>query len=127
MKHLSTTRAGEERRKAYSETIKQAHTTLRRVYGKIHKIDEGVKNKVVVVLGDGTLAGGGRFIPLTNAPLDIAARWGHVREGLLVEVVYAGEAETHAMATIIGSDEDENVDLLIDPEISVNGLYAIFI
>ena len=126
MKSVSSTNFGEDLRKLQKSVGQTVQKTLRRQFGKIIKVHESGVNLVQVLLDDGRLAGGGRFVRLKNSPSEIAHRFGKTRRGLRVEVLYGGEAEQSMTAEIIASEQEEKQTLLVPNEVSRNGLFGLF-
>jgi hypothetical protein len=89
---------------------------FKRALGVIHKIDPLDKGQLVCTAwistgdGDRRLWGGGKEIVIVNSPLDLLMRFGQLKTGMIVEILWRGIAETGlAHAHIIGEPEDEEI------------------
>lgn len=101
-------------REGDSATVRQdVDRSLKRELGEIHEIDPGNKGKLRITAwirrpdGGRRLWGSGKEIILVDSPLDILVRFGSIRPGMPVEIVWRGISETgRATARIIGEAED---------------------
>lgn len=102
--------------KAKRHSTQDSERTLKRQIGIIAEVDPlnrnrlEIKAQVPVAGGGKRLWGGanGAVIPIADAPLDILARFGEVRAGMVVELFWTGTTETGVVvAHIIGQTSEE--------------------
>jgi len=102
-------------------------------YGYVLKVSPGNQVQIMSLETDtrkGFLVDGGRWISITNNLLDVAMRWGTLREGMLLRIHWAGESISRprrVMAEVI-ADTFEHILNEESPRTTVNAApWKIFI
>jgi len=125
MSNISTTKFGEEARKRDQRFFQVAQKSTMTIRGTIDEVEPNGRNLVKVMLKGGTVTD---WMPLNNGALEIAQKVGRLRGGneLGVKVTYTGEGVQNAFAELSLNAGEKPIGLLIDNDISKDGLYGIF-
>lgn len=126
---IATTAAGMEKDRSNRESAQEYNRSLKRQIGIIRKIDARQNGRMFVLVdvpdGRGGLRPFGQDktpVAIADAPLDILLRYGGVRPGQIVEILYRGVGEiSSATAHIIGDEEQgfKNVEAVPEEGFSV--------
>ena len=126
MKPNASTVSSELIRQQTQQMSKNVHRALQQKLGTITAVHEQLP-MVKVIFNDGIIVAGGDWIPVGHSVLDIIHRFGALRTGLRTLVTFAGEAESAAIATIVGVEEEKlgnEIQELNDIETGPFGVYT---
>jgi len=122
-----TTVLGERNRQLNGtiDAMPSSHEAIKTVYGIIIELHPDKVRYFKASTEDQTPICNNNYILLKHSAQEIAERWGTIRVGMKVKVVYAGATGNSGDGEIIGSEETSMTDPIID-NISERGLYFIF-
>lgn len=123
----STTKFQEDSRQSEQQMdrMPSVYESIRQVYGTITDIHPELL-LVKVMTDQGVKVASDDYIPLNHSVSDIIERWGKLRRGMRVQVVYSGPDGIAANATIIGIEGDrEGEGTMLENDID-EPMWAIF-
>lgn len=121
----SSTVSGERARQSNQSHEAVIHKTLQQRIGTIVEVHQTLP-MVKIEYAQGSLAGGGRFIPVGHSVLDILQRFGTLRNGLRVMVTFSGDQENTATCQVIGVEDERLGSEIQQLEEMQTPLYEIF-
>lgn len=97
----ASTITAENHRSASQRSDKNVFTTLQQRLATVTDVHETLP-MIKATFPDGGIAAGDNWIPVGHSVLDIALRFGALRKGLRVMVMFSGDIERDAIASIVG-------------------------
>jgi hypothetical protein len=101
------------------------HEGIRQIFGTIYEIHPE-RPLIKAYTDSGGDIANGDFISLNHSTQEIAEKFGKVRKGMRVNVLYTGPNGASANATIIGTEGERNINEPLVENTAERGLFAIF-
>jgi len=120
------TKMGESARQGALDNITNNVQGTRTVIGVVEEIHDQSNAVKAYGLNDGSVLGGGRWIPLTHDPDEIVERWGTIRKGMKIMVTYNVPEGTNSIATIVAGEKRNSFGEDVETNDMSRGLYEIF-
>lgn len=117
----------EHDRQTIQQLKRSIHQGLRRELGEVVEVADNGRNMVFAKLTTGEAVAGGRAVRVINSPKDILLRYGTLRPGLKLSIIFTGDTHKDAVVEIIGDEEDGFIGTnTLLPNIIDKSLYQLF-